>query len=149
MKRMELWFSVILIGLGIAGLIYSFSLPLMGPVALCPGLFPGFVTAMMVILGAGRLIQLYRDKSVVTEPDADGEDDADDGKRNIFVILAFFLLYLLLLVYVRFLTSTVLFLFGSMLFLYKKFYWKIPVISVLTTLGVFYLFRYLLNVRLP
>jgi hypothetical protein len=84
MKKMELWFSVILIGLGVSGLIYSFSLPLMGPVALCPGLFPGFVTSMMVILGAVRLMQLFRGNFEVAETDADGESDTDDGKRNIF-----------------------------------------------------------------
>jgi hypothetical protein len=48
-----------------------------------------------------------------------------------------------------FIASTIIFLLVTMLFLYKRFLWKIPVISVGAVLGIYYLFRYFLNVRLP
>ena len=148
MEKKERWFIIILIGVGISGFIYSLSLPLMGPAALSPGLFPGFVTSLMTILGSVRLFQLIRPKKGTDGPDEGSEDD-EEGSRNVFFIIGLFLIYLLLLNYLHFLFSTLVFLLGSMLFLYKKFYWKIPVISVLTAAGVFGLFRYLLNVRLP
>ena len=148
MEKKERWFMIALIGVGVSGFIYSLSLPLMGAAALSPGLFPGFVTSLMIILGSVRLYQLLRPKSIAAEKEDFTEED-DEGSRNVFVIIGFFLVYLLLLKYLHFLFSTLLFLLASMLFLYKKFYWKIPVISVLTAAGVFGLFRYLLNVRLP
>jgi hypothetical protein len=148
MEKKESWFMILLTGVGIGGFIYSLSLPLMGPAALSPGLFPGFVSSLMTVLGIVRFIQILRQKK---EEPATAEESGEDGEgsRNIFVIIGLFLLYLLMLNSIHFLTSTLLFLFASMLFLYRKFYWKIPLISLLTTAGIFGLFRYLLNVRLP
>ncbi len=142
----EFWFTICLILIGIAGLVYSLTLPLMGPVALCPGLFPGVVTSLMLTLGLVRFFQMLRTKE---EQSKNGEKEENTEQRSILIIIAFFLMYLLLLVYTHFLISTSVFLFLSMFYLYRKMNWKIPVVSVITTLSVFYLFRYLLNVRLP
>ena|SRR6056297_3290239 len=144
MDKKELSFAVALIGVGIAGFGYSISLPARGSIALSPGLFPGFVTAMMVVLGGVWLSQIIRRKQVEEEQKAQEEE-----KRSFSITISFFLVYLILLVYLHFIVSTLFFLLGSMLFLYKRFYWKIPVISVITAFGVYYVFRYLLNVRLP
>jgi len=144
MDKKELSFAVALIGVGIAGFGYSISLPAMGAIALSPGLFPGFVTAMMVVLGGVWFSQIIRRKQVEEEQKAQEEE-----KRSFSITISFFLVYLILLVYLHFIVSTLFFLLGSMLFLYKRFYWKIPVISVITAFGVYYVFRYLLNVRLP
>ncbi len=148
MEKKESWFMIILTGVGIGGFIYSTSLPPMGPAALSPGLFPGFVSSLMTILGLVRFIQLLRLRKAKTSVGEDS-DEKDEGSRNIFVIIGLFLLYLLMLNTIHFLASTLIFLLASMLFLYRKFYWKIPLISLLTTAGIFSLFRYLLNVRLP
>jgi len=148
MERKEKWFIMVLIGVGIAGIIYSISLPLMGPTALSPGLFPGFVTLLMVVLGGIRLFWLVHRKPEIIDDTGEVEDE-NNKSRSVFIVMGLFLVYLLMLSYIHFLASTIIFLFGSMLFLYKKFYWKIPIISLLTAVGVFYLFRYLLNVRLP
>jgi putative tricarboxylic transport membrane protein len=144
MDKKELTFAIALIGLGIVGFGYSISLPAMGAIALSPGLFPGFVTAMMVVLGGVWLSQLIRRTETGGE-----EKEKEEEKRSFFITISFFLVYLILLVYLHFIVSTMFFLLGSMLFLYKRFYWKIPVISVITAFGVYYVFRYLLNVRLP
>ncbi len=144
-NKRERWFMIILAVAGVAGFIYSIKLPLMGPAALSPGLFPGFVSLLMAVLGGIRLVQLFRSG----QENDDSSDNEEAGKRNIFIITGIFLLYLLMLNYLHFIASTIIFLCMAMLFLYKKFYWKIPIISVVTALGVFYLFRYLLNVRLP
>ncbi|MBN2050452.1 MAG: tripartite tricarboxylate transporter TctB family protein [Spirochaetales bacterium] len=142
MDRKELGFTIVLLLIGAAGLVYSLTLPTMGPIALSPGLFPGVVTALTVILGVVRLIQLYRSRGAEVQRE-------EEGKRSLLITLGLFLAYLGLLVIIGFIPSTLLFLCGSMLYLYRRFYWKIPLVALLTTFGTFFLFRYLLNVRLP
>ena len=128
MDRKERWFIIILIGVGIAGFIYSLSLPLMGPAALSPGLFPGFVTLLIIVLGGVRLFRLVRPKPsvIALEGDKDVEAEKDEenensGMRSGFIVIGLFLIYLLMLTYIHFLASTIIFLCGSMLYLYKKF----------------------------
>ena len=147
MDKKEMWFLGILVCLGGAGFIYSLSLPPMGPVALCPGLFPGLVTILMTVLGGVRLIHLLRSAKTTAGPE--NKEDSDGGERNILIIIGLFLIYLLFLIYIHFIASTIIFLCVAMIFLYRKFYWKIPLIAVITAVGVYYLFRHLLNVRLP
>ncbi len=143
MDKKEFVFTVLLIAAGAAGFIYSISLPAMGAVALSPGLFPGVVTMLMIILGSVHLLSILRSG----EGHADSEEDS--RKRSFLVIFIFFIMYLLMLSYVHFIISTLVFLLATMLFLYKHFYWKIPVIAVITVFAVYYLFRYILKVRLP
>ncbi|MFP4301158.1 MAG: tripartite tricarboxylate transporter TctB family protein [Spirochaetaceae bacterium] len=143
MDRREIWFAILLILLGVAGFIYSVSLPTKGPIALSPGLFPGFVTALLVILGGVWLA------SILSAEKPKESDEQETEQRSFWVTTGLFVLYLVMLEQLHFLASTLIFLFVSMLYLYRRFRWKIPIISVITTAGVYYLFRYLLNVRLP
>lgn len=143
MDKKEMVFTVLLITTGVAGLIYSISLPTMGAFALSPGLFPGVVTMLMIVLGSVHLFGILRSDG------SQQDSEEDNKKRSFLVIFAFFVLYLLLLSYIHFIISTIVFLLATMFFLYKRFYWKIPVITVITVFVIYYLFRYILKVRLP
>jgi len=141
MDKKEFSFTIILIIVGIAGLFYSILLPTRGIIALSPGLFPASVSTLMIILGIVRLFQMIQTKNTKSEK--------IEGERNFLMTISLFLVYLLLLSYIHFIASTLIFLFASMIILYKRFYWKIPIISITSTIGIYSIFRYLLNVRLP
>ena len=96
MDKREVWFAGVLIAIGIGGFIYSVLLPTMGPIALSPGLFPGVVTVLMIILGGVWLFKLLRLKDETAEDKDAGE------KRSFLMTMGLFLVYLLLLVYVHF-----------------------------------------------
>jgi hypothetical protein len=129
--------------LGIATLIYSVRLPAMGVVYLSPGLFPGIVSSLLVVLSTVHACKLLGKRK------ASGEVKDEEERRSFLIVVVIFLGYLLLLHFLHFIASTIIFLLVTMLFLYKRFLWKIPVISVGAVLGIYYLFRYFLNVRLP
>lgn len=144
MTKKELVFTVLLIIIGVASFIYSLLLPTRGNIALSPGLFPGVVSLLLIILNSFHLIVSF------SKGELKGvETVKEEGERSIVFILALFLGYLILLYYLHFVASTIIFLLAAMLFLYKRFYWKIPIISLTAVVSIFYLFRYLLNVRLP
>ena len=144
MTKKELVFTVLLIIIGVASFIYSLLLPTRGNIALSPGLFPGVVSLLLIILNSFHLIVSF------SKGELKGvETVKEEGERSIVFILALFLGYLILLYYLHFVASTIIFLLAAMLFLYKRFYWKIPIISLAAVVSIFYLFRYLLNVRLP
>jgi len=142
MAKKELVFTIILILIGIAGFLYSISLPAMGPAALSPGLFPGLVTALIAILSGVHLHAILTGKR-------DDSAEENEQKRSLLVLIGFFIVYLLLLHFLHFIISTIIFLFGTMMYLYGRFHWKIPVISIGMVMLIYYLFRYLLHVRLP
>ena len=148
MAKKELIFTILLILMGIASFIYSVSLPTRGNVALSPGLFPGVVSILLILLSTYSLLSNLVFKH--TNGEIEGSKvEVEDDQRSLILTLSLFIGYLILLYYIHFIASTLIFLLLAMLFLYRKFYWKIPVISVTAVFTIFYLFRYLLNVRLP
>jgi len=148
MTKKELVFTIILILLGIASFIYSVSLPTRGNVALSPGLFPGVVSILLILLSSYNLLSNLFFKH--TKGELKGvKEEVEDDQRSLILTLSLFVGYLILLYYIHFIASTLIFLLAAMFFLYKRFYWKIPIISVVAVFSIYYLFRYLLNVRLP
>ena len=143
MAKKEFVFTVLLIVMGVASFIYSLLLPTRGNIALSPGLFPGVVSLLLILLNSYYLIVS------ILKGELKSEAGTEEGERSLAVILSLFIGYLILLYYLHFIASTLIFLLGSMFFLYRRFYWKIPIISVTAVFSIFYLFRYLLNVRLP
>lgn len=141
MAKREFVFTVLLIVIGTAGFIYSLMLPVRGSIALSPGLFPGVISLLIIVLSTIHLA-LSKRKGKMNE-------EKEEMRNNLFLILSFFTGYMVLLHYIHFLLSTSIFLLATMFSLYKRFYWKIPIISITSVFVVFYLFRYLLNVRLP
>ena len=142
MDKREFSFTLILIVFGIASFAYSMSLPAMGAIALSPGLFPGSVSVLLTLLSTLHALKLWRNRQAT-------ERAEEEEKRSFIIIMLIFIGYLVLLSLIHFIASTIIFLVVTMLFLYRKFLWKIPVISVVAVVGIYYLFRYLLNVRLP
>ncbi|MCK5674244.1 MAG: tripartite tricarboxylate transporter TctB family protein [Spirochaetales bacterium] len=148
MAKKELIFTLLLILMGVASLLYSISLPTRGNIALSPGLFPGVVSLLLILLSTYYLISSLvhsQKKKKLTEV----EQDEENNQRSLPLTLALFIGYLILLYYIHFIASTLIFLLAAMIFLYRRFYWKIPIISITAVFTIFYLFRYLLNVRLP
>ncbi len=139
----ELVFTIVLIVGGIAGFIYSINLPAMGPIPLSPGLFPSVVTGLIIILSGFHLHSLLRRGK-------GGESSSvKEEQRSLLILILIFAGYLVLLYYIHFILSTIVFLLVTMIYLYKRFYWKIPIISVSTVFVIYLLFKYLLRVRLP
>lgn len=151
MAKKEFVFTVLLIVIGVASFIYSILLPTRGNIALSPGLFPGVVSLLLILLNSYYLIVSILKSSGQGHGSAfaHGKTGTEEDERSLAVILSLFIGYLILLYYLHFIASTLIFLLGSMFFLYRRFYWKIPLISVTAVFSIFYLFRYLLNVRLP
>ena len=148
MTNKELVFTVVLIFMGVASFIYSISLPTRGNIALSPGLFPGVVSILLILLSSYSLLSNFVLKHINVEITS-SKVEVEDDQRSLILTLSLFIGYLILLYYIHFIASTIIFLFTAMFFLYKRFYWKIPIISVIAVFSIFYLFRYLLNVRLP
>lgn len=148
MAKKEFIFTILLIIMGVASLIYSLSLPARGNVALSPGLFPGVVSILLIVLSTYYLITNLV-HNLAKEKSKEVEMDGEESQRSLILIFALFIGYLILLYYIHFIASTLIFLLAAMFFLYRRFYWKIPIISLAAVFSIFYLFRYLLNVRLP
>ena len=142
MRRGEFIFTVILIIGGAAGLVYSLLLPSHGTIALSPGLFPGVVSSLLLILNS---IYLFSGLKKNNSP----QGKKEGVNRSLLLILSFFPGYFLLLYYFHFIISSFIFLVLTMTVLYKKFYWKTLVSSGLTIVVVYYLFSSILNVQLP
>lgn len=148
MAKKEFIFTLLIILMGIGSLIYSILLPTRGNIALSPGLFPGVVSILLILLSSYYFFtSLVHKKEIKKIKEAD--KDGDEKQRSLILIVALFIGYLILLYYIHFIASTLIFLLAAMFFLYRRFYWKIPIISITAVFLVFYLFRYLLNVRLP
>jgi putative tricarboxylic transport membrane protein len=149
MTKKELVFTILLIIMAIGSLIYSLLLPTRGNIALSPGLFPGVVSFLLIILNSYYLIVSISKSGKNLVNLYTGEKGNREGERSLTVIMSLFIGYLILLHYFHFIASTIIFLLAAMFFLYKRFHWKIPMISITAVFAIYYLFRYLLNVRLP
>lgn len=149
MTKKELVFTILLIIMAICSFIYSLLLPTRGNIALSPGLFPGVVSFLLIILNSYYLIVSISKKGKNSANLKSGERGGREGERSLIIIISLFIGYLILLYYIHFIASSLIFLLAAMLFLFKRFYWKIPFISLSAVFSIYYLFRYLLNVRLP
>jgi len=147
MDRKELVFAGILTVTGGAGFFYSISLPSHGNIALSPGLFPGVVSLLLFILSLVYFAGLVRKRNVASEDKGTEENSGEE--RSLVLTLALFPFYLLVLYYLHFAAATFIFLVTAMTFMHGRFRWRIPLISAVSVLTVYYLFEFLLKVKLP
>ena len=150
MKHGSFVFAWVLIAGGSAALLYTFTLPTMGTIALSPGLFPAVVSALLVVLGGIWLTTQLRARR--TKGDAGGHPDDEEqsgDKRSIVAVLGMLIGYAAMFELFGFVVATPIFLVASMFFLLRTFTWKIPVVAAATTLGIILVFEMMLNVRLP
>ncbi len=111
-----------------------------------PYLFPtlisvfGFLLAISLLSDALHEVRGARE----TEPKAKGKNLA-----GVLVIAGASIAYDLLLPLIHFIPATVLYLLGLFLYLGERKWWKLALLSVLTTGVVYALFGLGLNVRLP
>ncbi|MCK5672233.1 MAG: tripartite tricarboxylate transporter TctB family protein, partial [Spirochaetales bacterium] len=113
MIKRELVFTVILIFMGVASLIYSISLPTRGNIALSPGLFPGVVSILLILLSTYSLLSNLVFKHTNGEIEGskvEVEVEVEDDQRSLILTLSLFIGYLILLYYIHFIASTLIFL---------------------------------------
>jgi len=113
-----------------------------------PYLFPTLISVFGFLLAISLLADALHELRGAQETDA----KSDAKAKNLAGVLVFVgasVLYDILLPVIHFIPATVLYLLGLFLYLGERKWWKLALLSVLTTLVVYALFGLGLHVRLP
>ena len=128
-----------------------------------PYLFPTLISVFGFLLAVSLFFDALRETRALRVAD-DGSKAAPSAKKNwigvLIMVGAAILYYILLQVFpvlylplvgrvVRFIPMTILFLLGLFIYLGERKWWKLALLSVLTTGAVYAIFGIALNVRLP
>ena len=116
-----------------------------------PSLFPVIVSAFLMLLSVSLffdgLYQIREEKKLASG--GSGEDAQKARIRPVLVTIALSIAYFVVMPYITFIPSTILFLGGFIFFLGERRYWLIALVSVISTLTVYAIFGIALSVRLP
>ena len=154
----ELYCTIAILFLGSFAIIHSFYLPVMGPRALSPALFPMVIGILLVALSIIQIVIILKkrikqkNKISFIQEEVNKEQlpsNKREEERNLILIVIMLLAYMYLLPLIHFIPATLLFLVIIMSYVYKKVSIKIVIISVLITLTVFFTFSELFNLILP
>ncbi len=111
-----------------------------------PYLFPTLISVFGFLLAVSLLADALHELR-------DGpKEKASAGGKNlvgVLVLVGASILYYLLLPVIHFIPATILYLLGLFLYLGERKWWKLALLSLLTTGAVYALFGLGLNVRLP
>ncbi len=113
-----------------------------------PFLFPTLISVFGLLLVASLLADAFQDMKA-EEPAGDTEGRAKKNIKGALVFIAASMAYYVLLPLVHFIPATILYLAGLFVYLGERKWWKILLLSVITTGAVYVLFGMGLNVRLP
>lgn len=115
-----------------------------------PYLFPVLISVFGFLLAVSLLADaLHELRAPEPEAAAAGEDGVKKNPIGALVLVGASVLYYLLLPVLHFIPATVLYLLGLFVYLGERKWWKLALLSVLTTGAVYGLFGLLLHVRLP
>ncbi|MCM3760284.1 tripartite tricarboxylate transporter TctB family protein [Alkalihalobacillus oceani] len=112
---------------------------------------PILVCSLTIIVAALAIVEDYRKKNKpVTVEEGEGvAEEAEESQKPMWFILALTLVYYLLIMYIGFFVSTVLFLL-VIPYVYKFRNWKLIIISTISMLIIYWVgFSWLMNVRFP
>lgn len=111
---------------------------------------PILVCSLTIIVAALAIVEDYRKKKKsANEEEGEGAVEAEESQKPMWFILALTLIYYLLIMYVGFFVSTVLFLL-VIPYVYKFRNWKLIIISTISMLIIYWAgFSWLMNVRFP
>ena len=145
-KAADLWVGCAMMVVSIIFFVSAWKMP-DSPRGIGPGDYPMFVCVLLFILG---LVQALR--VLVTEKGIPGIDWQGVNKRFLlraFIMFAATFLYYFLMRIIGFPITTMVYLFGSMMFFGYKNKIKAAIISVVFTLFVYLLFVRVFQVLLP
>jgi len=110
-----------------------------------PSFFPSFLAICLGVCSVSLLVKGIKD---VLQGKPETSSQTKDGKTVLF-LLGFLTLYVFLLNIIGFIVTTILYLTAVMLLLKAGSIKKILLISVVITLGTYYIFGNLFNIPLP
>jgi len=111
-----------------------------------PYLFPTLISVFGFLLAISLLADALHELRDTREAETDAKAKNLPG---VLVLVGASVLYDILLPVIHFIPATVLYLLGLFLYLGERKWWKLALLSVLTTLVVYALFGLGLHVRLP
>ncbi len=159
MSSFESYCTTAILLLGVFSIIHSFYLPVMGPRALSPALFPLVIGILLAALSALQLVlDILRKRknqnnfgnfSQEKNNKIQHTSDKKKEERNLFIIVIILLLYMYLLPLIHFVPSTLLFLILLMTYINNKISLKIIIISVIITVSIYYSFSSIFKLILP
>lgn len=169
LKNKNIQDAIVVLGLGIALLIYSLYMQSHARVrtdwSMSPYLFPLLLASLTILMSFslfadGRYEIRHSDKkeeekgvslSDFTDDSAEA-DKSKEGRKNLLkagAVVLFSVAYMYLVNLVHFIPATIVFLAALIWFLGEKKWWKIALIAVLMPLALYAIFALGLSVRLP
>ncbi|MFC4713583.1 tripartite tricarboxylate transporter TctB family protein [Planococcus dechangensis] len=153
----EILIGLALIALGLVIYFQSTDFPALNEVHLDAGSFPQLVAVLLILLSLLLIIkkglELLRSKSTGPRPSASEKfREFYVEYRLVILTLAVFLLYIFSMQFIGFVVSTIIFIIFTGLLVgsrAKKDIIVITIVSVAITLGTYFFFENVLNVRFP
>ncbi len=152
----DLLIGVVLLILSILVYAASGDFPSFGEAHLSAGSFPRMIVLMLGLLSIILIVSSWR--SLSQKKDEDGKTRNERVKEHfmeykfVYTMMGIFFLYILLMRYIGFRLSTLAFIFGSSFLLSprsKKDIIIAGILAVVITMGSYYFFQNVLNVRFP
>ncbi|MBT2583253.1 tripartite tricarboxylate transporter TctB family protein [Planococcus sp. ISL-109] len=153
----EIVIGLALIALGLVIYFQSTDFPALSEVHLDAGSFPQLVAVLLILLSLllviKKVFELMRSKSTGEQPSA-GERFREFywEYRLVILTLLVFLVYIFIIQFIGFVVSTIAFIIFTGLLVgsrAKKDILVISIVSVAVTLGTYFFFENVLNVRFP
>lgn len=145
MKKGNMVFSLVCIVLGLYIIIVSMGYPkaaAYGTGVPGPGMWPGIIAACLVVVSIVLLVKSIRMPKEV----ADNVPEINSGNKRVLISVIGLVAYVASLNILGFIISTVIMLFAFIQWFSKGELWKSAIISVVTTILIYSVFRFLLHV---
>ncbi|KXL53449.1 tripartite tricarboxylate transporter TctB family protein [Anaerotignum neopropionicum] len=145
MKKGNIVFSLICIVLGLYIIIVTMGYPkaaVYGTGVPGPGMWPGIIAGCLVVVSMVLLIKSIRMPKEVAEK----VSERMNGSKRVLITMIGLVAYVALLNILGFIISTVVMLFAFIQWFSRGKIWESMLISVVTTLFIYCVFRFLLNV---
>ncbi len=111
-----------------------------------PGVAPAIFSTVVILLCS---VMLFRKKPMMKIEQKIDRNVARTELRRLIISVVAFLVYVYLLGKVNFILLTSIFLSFTPLLFYKKRIWLLPIIGVLTTVGIYYIFAKVFYLPIP
>lgn len=144
MKKLNagVWAGSIIALFSIVFLIQSLTYPYTGTLGLGPGFLPVWISGIMLVLSICYIFESIKGENANDDPFPKGE-----GLKKILFIIGSIILFLILLSFIGFVLSSIIFLF---ILLFRSYKWYTGLgISVAVSIFLFWLFGSVLSVPLP
>lgn len=144
-KQVNLLFTIAIIFVFAMVLVMSFSL------SETAGSVPRLISIIGIVLSVISLLEDYKKKDGSKEGNKEGNNDASDDNQGVPFVkcFAFIIAYLVAMIVLGFLVSTMLMLFAMTILMSYKNYKVSISFSVIATVILYFSFKYLFYVRLP